>query len=280
MAEDKNQTHYFLDGNPEELERLQLGQEIISDCFGKLVFAPVDLGNPGLRVLDSATADGLWLRDLCESSPSSNRDAQTYIGTDITGIYFPKAGIPGVQLYEQSITKAWPSEWNGTFDLVHQRMALPAAGKDDVRGALQGLIGLVKPGGWIQLVEPDHSASPTPAMQDFFKLLSDVFAFMGTSTGYAPQLHKWLAEEGLESVEERVFDVPLGKSSRNDALSKKSARMIELVMKGLVEVGRTVTTSLSSTELDTLIPRAQEELAQTGDIFRLHCVWGRKPSND
>ncbi|KAI0411482.1 hypothetical protein F5X98DRAFT_46755 [Xylaria grammica] len=280
MAEDKNQTHYFLDGNPEELERLQLGQEIISDCFRKLVFAPVDLESPGLRVLDSATADGLWLRDLCECSPSSSRDAQTYIGTDITSIYFPRAGIPGVQLYEQSITKAWPSEWNCTFDLVHQRMALAAAGKGDVREALQRLIGLVKPGGWIQLVEPDHSASATPAMQDFFKLLSDVFAFMGTSTGYATQLHKWLAEEGLESVEERVFDVPLGKSSRNDALSKKSARMIELVMKGLIEVGRTIPTLLSATELDTLIQRAQEELAQTGDIFRLHCVWGRKPSND
>lgn len=57
MADDKNQTHYFLDGNPEELERLRLGQSVINDYVGKLVFAPVDFDRNGLRVLDSATAD-------------------------------------------------------------------------------------------------------------------------------------------------------------------------------------------------------------------------------
>lgn len=57
MAEDKNQTHYFLDGNPEEIERLRLGQNVIKNYVGKLVFAPVDFNRNGLRVLDSATAD-------------------------------------------------------------------------------------------------------------------------------------------------------------------------------------------------------------------------------
>jgi hypothetical protein len=57
MAEDKNQTHYFLDGNPEELERLQLGQTVIKACMQKLVWAPVDLNKSRLQILDSATAD-------------------------------------------------------------------------------------------------------------------------------------------------------------------------------------------------------------------------------
>jgi hypothetical protein len=58
MAEDKNETHYFLDGNPEELERLRLGQSVIKACMGKLVLPPIDFALPGLQVLDSATADG------------------------------------------------------------------------------------------------------------------------------------------------------------------------------------------------------------------------------
>jgi hypothetical protein len=37
MAEDKNNTHYFLDVNPEEAERLQLGQLIISGHMDKPV---------------------------------------------------------------------------------------------------------------------------------------------------------------------------------------------------------------------------------------------------
>jgi hypothetical protein len=59
MAEDKNKTHYFLDGNPEELERLKLGHVVISACMQqKLILAPLDLSKPGLQILDSATADG------------------------------------------------------------------------------------------------------------------------------------------------------------------------------------------------------------------------------
>lgn len=66
--EDKNETHYFLDGNPEELERLDLGQAVISDYMGKLVYAPVDFSKPGLRILDSATANGeLMITLACHS---------------------------------------------------------------------------------------------------------------------------------------------------------------------------------------------------------------------
>jgi hypothetical protein len=59
MAEDQNNTRYFLEANPDEAERLQLGQLIISDHMGKLVWAPLDLAKPGLRILESATASGI-----------------------------------------------------------------------------------------------------------------------------------------------------------------------------------------------------------------------------
>lgn len=57
MVDNKNETHYFLDGNAEELERLRLGQLVIKNHMENLVLAPVDFQKPGLRVLDSATAD-------------------------------------------------------------------------------------------------------------------------------------------------------------------------------------------------------------------------------
>jgi hypothetical protein len=64
MAEDKNETQYFLDKNPpEEIERLRLGQAVIKNFMGKLVFAPVDLHSPGLRILDSATADSMLMAE-------------------------------------------------------------------------------------------------------------------------------------------------------------------------------------------------------------------------
>jgi hypothetical protein len=58
MAEDKNNTHYFLDVNPEEAERLQLGQLIISGHMDKPIWTPLDLSQSKLKILDSATASG------------------------------------------------------------------------------------------------------------------------------------------------------------------------------------------------------------------------------
>ncbi|KAI1457512.1 hypothetical protein F4805DRAFT_171909 [Annulohypoxylon moriforme] len=276
MAEDKNENHYFLDGNPEELQRLQLGQDVIKACMGKLVFAPIDFNKEGVRVLDSATADSAWLQDLRSSISPPASGSHTFIGTDITDIYFPRPSPEGISLYTQSMTKPWPSDWASSFDLVHQRMALAAAGKAVVKDTLQAFVGLVKPGGWIQLVEPDHSISKGPAMADFFRLLSNVFAFMQTGPDYAPQLKTWLTDLGLVDVEERIFDVPIGKTSPTEETKAKSTRMIGLVIKGLTDVAKSIPTSFSAEELQNLGPRVRDEVTETGGVFRLHCVTGRK----
>lgn len=182
---------------------------------------------------------GIWLQDLRDSIPQAARDTHEFVGTDITNIYFPQPQPEGISLLTQSITQPWPVDWAASFDLVHQRMALAAAGETAVYNTLHAFVNLVKPGGWLQLVEPDHSVSKGPAMADFFRLLSDVFAFMQTGTNYAPQLKTWMEGElGLVDVEERIFDVPIGKSSSSDDMCSKSARMIELVVKGLADVAK------------------------------------------
>jgi hypothetical protein len=70
----------------------------------------------------------------------------------------------GVELSVHSMKDSWPVEWQGTFDLIHQRMAFPAAGPKIVKQVISNMIGLLKPGGWIQFVESDHSLVEGPAM--------------------------------------------------------------------------------------------------------------------
>lgn len=50
---------YHLEYHDEEVARLAAQHEVFLDAMGKLVFAPVDLGRNGLRILDSGTADGM-----------------------------------------------------------------------------------------------------------------------------------------------------------------------------------------------------------------------------
>lgn len=55
----RNEEVYFLSQNPTEVERLGFQHEVIkAHVGGRLVLAPMDLAQRGLRVFDSATADG------------------------------------------------------------------------------------------------------------------------------------------------------------------------------------------------------------------------------
>lgn len=58
MADNKDEKQYLLDKHPEEEERLALAQEVMVDSMGKAVWAPIDLTQPGLKILDSGTGAG------------------------------------------------------------------------------------------------------------------------------------------------------------------------------------------------------------------------------
>lgn len=59
QAEEKSSS-YFLPVNSLEAERLMSQHLVLIDALdGRIVLAPVDLNKPGLKVLDSGTADGM-----------------------------------------------------------------------------------------------------------------------------------------------------------------------------------------------------------------------------
>ncbi|KAI0517001.1 hypothetical protein F5B22DRAFT_636212 [Xylaria bambusicola] len=272
-----NEEHYFLDKNQVELERLDLGQAVIKHAMKQQIWAPIDFSRQDIRILDSAGANGIWAEDLRASLPTDIQNSSTFIVTDITDVFFPVSPITGIRYQVQSMLQDWPEEMAESFDLVHQRMALPAANRTKVRQTLRRFMELIKPGGWIQLVEADHSVSKGPAMADFFRLLSDIFAKIGTGTDYARQLKDWLPDLGFEDVQEKIFDIPLGLGNEDETMKSQSSRMFEYGARGLIEVGRTIPTSFNSEELDGLERRIREENLNMGGIFRIHCVWGRKP---
>ena len=83
------------------------------------------------RIFARAPKQELW-RPFAWCSGSRNSKVQdnnhTYIGTDINPAFFPGHLPPSIALTTQSITKLWSEDFLNSFDLVHQRMALPAAG--------------------------------------------------------------------------------------------------------------------------------------------------------
>src|SRR5690242_3700548 len=160
-----NDDNVIFAANESEVQRLDRQHKVVYAAMPQLVLAPINLKEGGKRILDQATGSGaqlclqnrskltnigIWIRDVRRAVGCTSN---TWIGTDIEDSYFPQDNPSDVSYHHQPMTEAWPVQWLGTFDLVHSRMALPGVGINPLDQVVTNLISLVKPGGWLQLVE-------------------------------------------------------------------------------------------------------------------------------
>ncbi|PQE06890.1 methyltransferase protein [Rutstroemia sp. NJR-2017a BVV2] len=246
--------------DPATSQRLLDQHHVVIDALGgKLVLAPINLTQPNLRILDSATADGHWLQELREQCGSSKNN--TYVGTDINSKILPTSFPPDFDFYLHNFGTAWPSKAHASFDLAHQRLSLPGAVPYSLPQAVRNILELVKPGGWIQLVEAEQIAPNSgPVFLEFLELVRE------------------LEESGAVDIQEISVDMILGPSNEKIELVEKGASSTAGAMHGLVMHAKAMNlrTSLSNIQLDTLADRLYAELIETGAHYPLRAVWGRK----
>ncbi|KAI1653950.1 S-adenosyl-L-methionine-dependent methyltransferase [Daldinia decipiens] len=267
------QEQYVLEGNEGELQRLADQHDVLKASMGTLVLAPVDFSNH-LRILDSGTADGLWLRELQESLDTSH----TYVGTDINAAFFPE-DHPGVSLQVQSITQDWPREWASSFDYVHQRLTLVGAGQTPVKDCVAKLVNLIKAGGWIELIEADFTGeSPNgPAMQKYETLLRTFFDITGVGSDFSKSLKGYLEDEGLQDVQEMVFSIPYGNACHDATLAEKGSSHLLSALKGVWDFLHGNTSTSLDAEFRVLRDEVERELEYRGAHVKMVAVWARQP---
>jgi SAM-dependent methyltransferase len=222
---------------------------------------------------------GYWLENVRQEYQLGNQSA--LVGTDIVPTYFPMAETlgQGIEFRVQSITAPWPDADKSSFDLVHQRMGLFAAGAE-LDTAVAGLIDLVKPGGWIQLVDADLTgpeAAPDSPMAPSVRLIKTLLGkSLDGSDGYGAKLKDIFKQNGLIGVEEKIVDAQLGVLNPNPALAKKSTTSFTLAAEGMVAAAKSMPTPLSD-DLDDIVPNMRKGLEEKGSLFRYWVVWGQKP---
>ncbi len=98
--------------------------------------------------------------------------AHQYYGTDLLDVFFPPNPPENLHYSEQDIRNPWPAEWQGTFDFVHQRTVLVNARKKPIKDVLSQLTEVLKPGGWVQVMEGDFPPilENGPALREFLDL--------------------------------------------------------------------------------------------------------------
>ncbi|KAH9906921.1 hypothetical protein F4778DRAFT_800852 [Xylariomycetidae sp. FL2044] len=283
MAQNTNQEHgkdaeYLLPEPQKEVDRLTANDSVFAYAMkNKRVLAPLDMTKPGLKVLDSGTADGLFLRSI---EPLLAKPC-TLSGYDIMPSFFARSHPPHFTYGVHNLAEPWPVDMHGQFDLVHQRFAIPGCGKTATpRQSVGFLSKLVAPGGWIQLGEMDvkKPAKGGQAITDAMVLMRTMFKAVCGSDSFAYDMTDWLREEGFEDVTEEVFEVPLGPLCDDPVIGQRGAEtgvqsyqaVLGAVQKFKLEVDESVT--------DNIIERLTDELNRDGGAYNLRFVYGRAPS--
>lgn len=261
-----------------EVERLRAQHAIIKHAFGGLIYCPLDKSSENLRILDSATAAGFWLNDV--RSELTHPDSAEMTGTDIVSYPEIAAGYPSnIRFAKQNILESWPEDWQNSFDLVHQRLVLVVAGNFDAAvKTIQRLIGLVKPGGWLQLVEYAMPYGPIelsdPPSLKLRKSIGNAFQNKGydlTLNARLPELVE--AAGGLTDIQSRNVTTVIGKGAPESLMEQCST---EINGMGLAFLRRF--SKMPDSELRALTAAVLEEASDKGFEMVWRATWGRRPN--
>ena len=242
---------------------------------------------------------GILLRDLQKQvSPSAE-----LVGVDVMPSFLPKDNSSGNIRYAlQDVCEPFAPNLTGAFDLTHVRYVLVGAGRVGIDAAVRNLAGSLAPGGWLQIQELDlaSDAATTPAMQDFKVVFQSLLGKVGIEPSFAGSLSDVLKDAGLQNIQSKRIQYPLGKNMGNALDSRDSIEPFKLTIPTIVATvasgfpllrtpnrSSMALTNQSSPGLGISLPaslttnlaeRFEQEMMTGGGMFEGYIVWGQKPS--
>ncbi|KAI0542853.1 methyltransferase SirN-like protein [Xylaria digitata] len=229
----EEEPQYLLPEPEKEILRLTEQDAVITHIMdNKRILAPIDLTQPSLRILDSGTADGLFLRSI----QPLLAEPYTLLSYDVMKSLFPATAPSHTTFGVHDIAEPWPAELQGTCDLVHQRFTIPGGTKKATAREIVGhLCRLVKPGGWMQLVEMDVTGTVHgPAMRDAWAATGAFLTAAGAGTDYAKSMAGWLKEEGFDNVSDHRVDLDVGARYPDAEWGARAADILVQAFTGVV----------------------------------------------
>ncbi|TBU37430.1 hypothetical protein BD309DRAFT_620835 [Dichomitus squalens] len=187
IAKDSN---YVIPAGNDEKQRLGDQYVFKKSVAGwtSAVPASVDVSRVS-NVLDMAAGTCAWILDfasmpqvqerlsiLGRTPPRGTTSIQLY-ACDIDVKFLPGLNVTdplGIATFQQDVTKPFPKELHGTFDLVHMSHLLLCLTEDGWKATLRNALDILKPGGLLMLEEADPvlygGAQPIPAAAEIHDL--------------------------------------------------------------------------------------------------------------
>lgn len=211
----------------------------------------------------------------------------------------PEVRPQAIKLEVQDLLKPFPSAWQQSFDLVHQRFIFPIFKDNEVNQIVESLVSCVKPGGWIQFVEPNATTKISDPKATWFMKLHDLAEKVMTNPNVAQKLKSRLEELGMSNIEEEVIDMGTGRLHGNRELGIRGAKNMKAMLDRFMSITRYVVIrnqrNIPLLEIQLTKTNSHEALGLTEEQWqklpieyendmdrymtsvRHHIIWAQKP---
>lgn len=241
---------YVLPKDEQEIDRLDLQHYVYRYMIRNNYLAPIK--NPG-RVLDVGCGTGRWAIEIAKSFPAAD-----IVGLDILKPTLDATQRPrNVLFLQRDVLKGLPFT-EQTFDYTHMRFLVGALPISDFQNVVNEMSRVIKPDGWVELVEPGTLNNAGIGLQTLWNWLMELGSRRNIDFGGKKRLDGFLREAGLINIAYKEVTFPLGDyAGQVGHLAAKNVLM-------LVEAVRSPIIALkiaTAADYDMMLSRAKAEMA-------------------
>ncbi|KAJ5993232.1 hypothetical protein N7451_008956 [Penicillium sp. IBT 35674x] len=259
---------YVFGRDSKESDRLNDQHRLLTKVTENTLIHPsIPKGNL-LSVADIATGTGIWLKDVSKVLGPGSQSPVYYHGFDISSQQFPKTQ-ENIQFSIHDITKPFPAEHLGRYDLVHVRLLVAAIDESDYKLAIANIDAILKPGGYLQWEEIDEEtyiSDNNPVIQEIRRCFDSSFTAEGKCFQASAKVFQECMAAGFLDVVRLAYTSDWDRSIRHET-DERLVAIIETLYAGLlVRSGQ--------------VKDEEAAIARTADLVKQHreiCATGNSP---
>jgi SAM-dependent methyltransferase len=150
------ENRYFLLRDESESRRLNLQHFVYKANIGYLLHPCIPIpsrteSRNEFHLADVGTGTGIWLFDISQSLPTSSHLSAFDISP--SQFHVNRSLTPNITFIQHDLLKPFPSVHLQKYDVVHIRLMCLVLSKDEWAPAVQNIMTLLKPGGYLQWVD-------------------------------------------------------------------------------------------------------------------------------
>ncbi|KAI8970863.1 S-adenosyl-L-methionine-dependent methyltransferase [Pilobolus umbonatus] len=202
---------YLLPNDDPEAGRLQRQHWVLRYTFQCNYHAPIaEQLEQGIQVVDSGCGPATWTIEMGETYPNSK-----FTGVDVSFVMPEDIRPDNVEYKLCNITKELPFEDN-SIDYFHQRLLVAGLTRTEYEAALQNAYRILKPGGYIELVEVNmgYCENAGPAMAKSQAESAAMMEGRGMIPNMGDHVHELLEEAGFENIQYEKKTVPVNHTNK------------------------------------------------------------------